>query len=325
MHLIVTLIFLYLLLIQTGSIHSILISKIINATYSGGSSFSKINLTTSDTCMCLCIDHPHCLSISIMKMPNNTFYCQLFATYPRNNSELSLSLASNVSIYTNRTLNSVYINNGTRLSNPTSLTLNSINPWIPVFKLYTGNNQSFLWLNSSNLTTLINIPSISINQALPHWFSILISQWNQLLYIPNQVAIAFIVNRTMILDFLIFNSSQSNITTWFSAVNLLSTQYWQILSNPTSLVSQTQIKSVYSDSDCIRSFNCNSKFSTSGCTHDFYGFFFVNGGYKDACIAATKNMSQIALPSIYYSPTTSYTNGDFSYFQVADSLMGFVR
>jgi len=260
-----------------------------------------------------------------MKISTNIYYCQLFATYPINSSQLTSSLTSNVTIYNDRTLNSVYINNGSRLSNPRNLFLNNSNPWIPAFKIFTGNNQSFLWLNSSNLTTLTTIPQISINQIGSHWFSILVSQWYENLYLPNQVAIAFIVNRTNIFDFLIFNASQSNITTWFSSSRLVSNQYWGISQYKGTTFAQTQMESVYTDNDCIRTFNCNFKFSTSGCTEDFYGFFFVYGGYKDLCIAAVRNISQLSIPSIYYSPTTAYTNGSFNYFYIADGIMGFVR
>ncbi|CAF2607993.1 unnamed protein product [Rotaria sp. Silwood2] len=307
------------------SIYSLPVANIVNAIYLTGSSFTKINLTTSNACMCSCILHPHCLSISVMKISNNTYYCQLFATYPIKSSQLSSSLTSNVTIYTDRTLKSVYIDNGTYLSNPTNLFFNTKNPWIPVFKLYTGNNQSFLWLNSSNLTTLTNIPNISINQTMFHWFNILISQWNQMLYIPDQIAIAFIVNHTIIFDFLIFNASQTTILNWFSTKSLLSNQYWNISQYRNIPISSIQVKSIYSDNDCIRSFNYNFKFSTSGCNQDFYGFFFVYGGYKDLCIAANQNMSQVSIPSIYFSPTINYTNGSLYNFKIADGLMGFVR
>ncbi|CAF0935246.1 unnamed protein product [Rotaria sordida] len=318
-------IFIYLLLIYIITINSLSVANIINATYSTGSSFLKINLTTSNPCICSCIYHPHCLSISIMKQSNNIYYCQLYATYPIKSSQLSTSLISNVTILTDRTLNSVYIDNGTYLSNPTNLFSNTIKPWIPIFKLYTGNNQSFLWLNSSNLTTLINIPKISINQITFHWFNILISQWNQMLYIPDQIALAFIVNRTIIFDFLIFNASQTNITNWFSIKSLISNQYWNIIQYRDMTIGTTQMTSIYTDNECIRSFNCNFKFSTNGCNQDFYGFFFVYGGYKDLCIAAKQNLSQISIPSIYFSPTINYTNGSFYSFKIADGLMGFVR
>jgi len=316
--------FIYLLLINIISIYSQSVAKIINATYSTGISFSKLNLTTSNACICSCFNHPHCLSISVMKISYNIYYCQLFATYPINRSQLSISSISNVTIYNDRILNSVYINNGTSLSNPTNLFLNNINPWIPVFKLFTGNNQSFLWLNSSNLTTLSIIPKFSINQTDSHWFNILISQWNENLYLPNQVAIAFIVNHTIIFDFLIFNALQSDITTWFSLSRLVSNQYWTISQFTNTTEGQTQMKAIYTDINCIRSFNCNFKLAT-GCTEDFYGFFFVHGGYNDTCIAAIRNTSMISIPSIYYCPTTAYSNGNLTYFNIADGIMGFVR
>jgi hypothetical protein len=313
--------FLFLYII---SVYSTPVANIINATYSTGVSFSKINLTTANACMCSCIRYPHCLSISVMKLSNNTYYCQLFATYPIKSSQLSSSVISNVTIYTDRTLSSVYINNGSLLTNPTSLFFNNTKPWIPIFKIFSGNNQSFLWLNSSNLTTLTDIPEIPVNGTTSHWFSILISQWNQGLYIPNQVALAFIVNRTIIFDFLIFNVSQPNITSWFSITGLASNQYWSISAYRNDQIGQTQMTSVYTDTSCIRSFNCNFK-ASAACSSDFYGLFFVYGGYQDACIAAVRNMSQVLLPSIYYSPTTAFTNGNLSYFNVADGLMGFVQ
>ncbi|CAF3397666.1 unnamed protein product [Rotaria socialis] len=232
---------------------------------------------------------------------------------------------SNVTIYTNRTLTSVYINNGTRLLNPQNLSFGTENPWIPVAKLYTNNSQPFLWLNSSNLTTLTNIPTISINQSTSHWFSILISQWNDMTYQANQVAVAFIVNRTIIFDFLIFNASQTNITTWFSLRTLLSNQYWNLTQYSSTVAGQTQMKSIYTDSDCIRSFNFNLKYSTSRCTQDFYGFFFVDGGYKDLCTASSAGTTSASVPTIYYSPTTYSTNGSLSDYHIADGLMVFVR
>jgi hypothetical protein len=299
-------------------------AKIVNATYSTGVSFLQTNVSTSTACLCSCTAYPHCLSINVMKLSNNIYSCQLFATYPINSSQLSSSSTSNVTIYTIRILDSVYIDNGSHLSNPTDLFSNNINPWIPIFKLFTGNNQSFLWFNSSNLTTLTPIPKISINQPESHWFNILLSQWYENLYIPNQVAIAFIVNRTTIFDFLIFNSSQSNIASWFSITRLISNQYWGISQYKTSAIGQAQMKAVYTDNYCTRSFNCNFK-SANGCTQDFTGFFFLYGGYADTCIAAVRNISQVAVPTIYYCPTTTYTNGNLSYFNIADGLMGFVR
>ncbi len=299
--------------------------KIINATYSTGSSFLTTNLPISNTCMCYCIDHPHCLSISIIKTSIGIYSCQLFATYPTNSFQLSSSLMSNVTVYTDRVLRSVYVNNGIHLSNPTNLFSNTINPWIPVFKLFTGNNQSFLGLNSSNLTTLTPIPTISINQITAHWFSILISQWNENMFVPNQIAIAFIVNRTIVFDFLIFNASQSNITSWFSISRLISNQYWAISQFQNSTEGQTQMKSIYTDSNSIRSFNCNFKLSTNGCSGDFYGFFFVYGGYRDLCIAAVRNISEVSIPSIFISPTTYFTNGNLGYYNISDGIMIFVR
>lgn len=315
----------YLLLINIISIYSVSIARILNARYSTGISFSQVNLTTSSACLCSCIDHPHCLSINVMKISDNIYYCELLATYPINSSQLKSSTTSNATIYTDRTLSSVYINNGTRLTNPKNLFLNNTNPWIPAFKLFTGNNQSFLWFNSCNLTTLTTIPKFPITQITSHWFSILISQWYQNLYIPNQVALAFIVSGTTVFDFVVFNSSQSDITTWFSISRLISTQQWAISQYKNTTPGQTYMKSVYTDSDCIRSFNCNFKYSTSGCTNDFYGFFFFYGGYRDLCISAVRNASQISLPSIYYTLTTAYANGNLNYFNVADGIMGFIR
>jgi hypothetical protein len=85
------------------------------------------------------------------------------------------------------------------------------------------------------------------------------------------------------------------------------------------------VTAIYTDSDCIRSFNCNYKPVPSGCTQDFYGFFFVHGGYHDACVADVRNVSQIPLPCIYYAPTAANTNGSLSYFNIADGIMVFVR
>ncbi|CAF3748339.1 unnamed protein product [Adineta steineri] len=275
--------------------------------------------------MCTCIAHPHCLSISLMIISTNLYYCQLYATYPVKSSQLSSSLTSNVTIYTNRTLTSVYVNNGTRLTNPKSLFSNTTSPWIPIFKIFTGNNQLFLGLNSSNLTTLSPIPQISITQTASHWFNILISQWNQNSYIPQQVGLAFIVNQTNIFEFLIFNSTQSTTTNWFSILRLISSQFWGIAQYQSTSIGQSQMIPLYTDSDCIRSFNCNFKYSTSGCTQDFYGFFFIYGGYRDLCIAAVRNISQVPVPSIFYCPTTAYTNGNLNYFNISNGVMGFIR
>jgi hypothetical protein len=172
-------------------IQSLSIATILNANYSTGMFFSSMNVSTYNECMCSCILHPHCLSISSIKTSSN-YICQLYATYPTKSSQLLSSSTSNVSIYADRVLNSVYINNGTQLFNPTSLFINNTDPWIPVFKLYTGNNESFLWFNSSNSTTLIDIPKIIVNQTASHWYSILISQWNNRLYTPNQVLIYYL-------------------------------------------------------------------------------------------------------------------------------------
>ena len=316
--------FLYFLLLDPISVNALNITKILNTTYSIGVPFSKINTTTSNACLCSCIAHPHCLSISTTTLSSSKYTCQLFATYPINSSQLLFSSNSNVTLYTDRIIRSVYIANGSQLTSPTSLFSNTINPWIPAFKLFTGNNQTFLWLNSSSLTTQTEIPQIPINQIESHWFSVLISQWNENVYIPNEVALAFIVNRTQIFDFLIFNSSQSNISTWFSILRLLSNQYWGISQYRNSSVGQTQMTSVYTDNYCTRSFNINFKLST-GCSQDFYGFVFVYGGYKDTCIAAVQNMSQVSIPTIFYSPTSTYTNGNLSDFKIADGIMGFLR
>ncbi|UJR26678.1 hypothetical protein I4U23_007995 [Adineta vaga] len=258
-------------------------------------------------------------------MSTSFYQCQLFATYPSKSSQLSSSLASYVTIFVNRTMSSIYMNNGTRLSNPTSLFSNTSRPWIPIFKLFTGNNQLFLGLNSSYLTTLTAIPTISIHQIAPHWYNVLLSQWNQNLYIPNQLAIAFIINRVTIIDFLVFNSTLSTTSTWFNILRLISNQYWSISQYSSTSIGQTQMTSIYQDNDCIRSLNCNFKYSNSGCTLDFYGYFFIYGGYKDLCIAAVRNISKVSVPSIFYSPTINYTNGKLDYFNISDGIMGFVR
>jgi hypothetical protein len=318
-------IFVYCFLIHIITINALPVANILQATYSTGVSFSKLNFTTSNACICTCINHPHCLSISVTKLSNQTFYCQLFATYPVQSSQLSPSLTSNVTIYTARALSSVYNDNGTSLTNPKNLLSDAANSWLPIFKVFTGNNQSFLWINSSNLTTLTAIPQIPINQVTSHWFNILISQWNQNSYTPNQVAIALIVNRTIVFDFLIFNGSQVDIASWFSITSLISTAYWPVLQYRTTQEGLLQMKAVYTDSDCTRLFNVNYKGSTSGCSPDFYGYLFVYGGYKDSCIAAVRNMSTVAVPTIFYSPSTTITNGNLSYFAIADGIMGFVR
>ncbi|CAF4281772.1 unnamed protein product, partial [Adineta steineri] len=158
-----------------------------------------------------------------------------------------------------------------------------------------------------------------------HWFNILISQWNQNSYIPQQVGLAFIVNQTNIFEFLIFNSTQSTTTNWFSILRLISSQFWGIAQYQSTSIGQSQMIPLYTDSDCIRSFNCNFKYSTSGCTQDFYGFFFIYGGYRDLCIAAVRNISQVPVPSIFYCPTTAYTNGNLNYFNISNGVMGFIR
>ena len=314
----------YLLLLNTMVLCSLRVSRIVNATYSTGVSFSKTNFSTPYACICACDSHPHCLSISITKLSTVTYYCQLYATYPFKSSQLTSSSVSNVTVMRDRTMNSVYINNGTTLSNPTNIFSNNINPWIPVFKLFTGNNQSFLWFNSSNSTTLTDIPKISINQTASHWYSILISQWNQNSYKPSQVAMAFIVNRSKIFDFLIYNASQSNITSWHVVSRIVSSEYWTISNYKNTNEGQEQLIYVFTDSYCIRSFNANFKFTT-GCDKDFYGFYFVRGGYKDTCLAAVRNISKLALPTIYYTATTDYTSGSLDYYSIADGIMIFVR
>ena len=308
-------------------IDSFSLAKIIDSQYAAGSSFLDSSVTSSSACMCSCILHPHCLSFSTASETTSRFSCQLFATYPTSSSQLSWSKTSSVSILTNRTLSSVYLNNGSGLSHPSNLFSNSTNPWIPAFLLRSGNNQSFLWLNSSNLTTLIEIPALVVNQSAPHWFSVLISQWNQNLFQPSEVALAFIVNQTTIIDFLVFNASKADIHSWFSILRLVSNQYWSIAMYRNTTVGQAQMKSIYTDADCTRSFNCNFKYSTNGCTYDFKGYFFLYDGYQDRCIAAVRNISQVPVPSIFYSPASNLTAGagSLDYFSVADGLMGFVH
>ena len=307
------------------TIDGLQIAKILHANYSGGVPFLTINQMSSNRCLCFCIVHPHCLSISVISSTISMSICQLFATYPMKSSQLSISSTSFVWIYVDRTINSTYVNNGNQLTNPISLFSNETNRWIPIFKLYTGNNQSFLWLNSSNLIQLTAIPTIAIDQFDSHWFNILLTQWTSNSYIPNQVALAFIVNRTNLFEFLIFNSSQTDLFNWFTISRLISRQYWNIYLSPSTMNSQLQMKATYTDDFSIRSFNANFK-STTGCAQDFYGFFFVYGGFRDVCLAAAvRNSSQLVIPTIFYSPTMTATNGNLSDYFIADGLMGFVR
>ncbi|CAF0883126.1 unnamed protein product [Adineta steineri] len=220
-----------------------------------------------------------------------------------NSEQSSLNINNNQLIHDGQI---EYRNNGRRF-------ILKNNKWLP------------LCLNSSNLTTLSPIPQISITQTASHWFNILISQWNQNSYIPQQVGLAFIVNQTNIFEFLIFNSTQSTTTNWFSILRLISSQFWGIAQYQSTSIGQSQMIPLYTDSDCIRSFNCNFKYSTSGCTQDFYGFFFIYGGYRDLCIAAVRNISQVPVPSIFYCPTTAYTNGNLNYFNISNGVMGFIR
>ncbi|CAF1936029.1 unnamed protein product, partial [Rotaria magnacalcarata] len=106
---------------------------------------------------------------------------------------------------------------------------------------------------------------------------------------------------------------------------VLSNQYWNLTQYESTVAGQTQMKSIYADSDCIRSFNFNLKYSTSGCTQDFYGFFFVDDGYKDLCITSPAITTSTSVPKIYYSPTKYSTNGSLSDYRIADGLMVFVR
>ncbi|CAF0731621.1 unnamed protein product [Adineta ricciae] len=317
--------FVFLLWMSMKSASALSVARIVNATYSAGIAFLNTNSTAPTSCMCSCIAHPHCLSISVTTKSVTLYQCQLFATYPMKSSQLSPSSTTYVMVYTNRTMKSVYLNNGTQLSNPARLFSNTVFPWIPIFKLFSGNNQSFLGLNSSNLTTLTAIPTIPFYQIMPHWFNILLAQWNQNLYVPSQLAIAFITNRTTIIDFLIFNTVQSNTTNWFSSSRFISNQYWSLPQYINTTIAQSQMIPVYMDSDCIRSLNCNFKYSSSGCTQDFYGYFFIHGGYKDSCIAAVRNVSQVPIPSIFYSITKDYTNGNINNYNISNGLIGFVH
>ena len=309
-----------------ASVHCLPVAKIINSQYLTGSPFLTRTVSVSSACMCSCILHPHCLSLSLIILTKSSFTCQLFATYPSSSYQLTYSGTSNVTVLTNRTISSVYVNNATTLHNPTSLfSDNTNNPWIPAFLIRTGNNQPFLWLNSSNLTTLTDIPTLLINRSAPHWFSILISQWNQGSFRPSQVALAFIVNRTTVFDFLVFNASEADIHSWFAISRLISNRYWSISLYRNTSQGQAQMKSIYNDVDCIRSFNANFKYSPNDCSIDFYGFFFLYGGFPDQCIAAVRNISAVPIPSIFYDPRSNLTLGNLNYYNIADGLMGFVR
>ena len=313
----------FLWTVLSVTVDGVPVTKLVNAVYSKGSPFSSSNMTTADFCFCSCSAHPHCLSSSVAQLSSSVYLCQLFATYPTNGAHLSASSTSNVTIYTDRTLNSVYVYNGSVLSNPQSLLTNSTDPWIPAFSIYAGNGQSFLWMNSSNLTTLTSIPRAQTNQSSRHWFSIMVSQWNQGLFVPNQVALALIVNRTTVFEFLTFNTSQSDIRSWFVISRFISAQSW-VLGNYRNRTEGQQMQAVYTDSTCTRSFNGNFKYPNT-CAGDFYGFFFVYGGYYDSCIAAVRNISQLPVPSIFYDPISAFTNGNLNYYNLADGLMGFFR
>jgi hypothetical protein len=300
-------------------------AKINSANFTAGIAFSTTVVTSPDACICSCIAHPHCLSVSSDTQPTS-FTCRLFATYPSMSSQLTWAIQSSTTVLTDRILASVYSSNFTRFVNPTELFSNTSPPWIPVFQLVTGNNQSFLWMNSSNSTTLTSIPSITINSSLiPHWYSILIAQWYQSLYVPRQVALVFIVNRSVIFNIFILNAWQSNINTWFSSANVASTGIWIGLQHQNTSYAVAQMKPVYVDNVCTRSFNANFKSTTDNCDGDFNGYFFVYGGYKDSCIAAARNLPTVYIPSVFYSPTANSTTGSLNSYMVADALMMFVQ
>lgn len=307
------------------TIDGLRIAKILHANFSTGIPFSTISQTNSNRCLCFCIAHPHCLSVNVISGFVSMSMCQLFATYPMKSSQLSSSSISSVWIYVDRTINSTYVNNGNQLTNPKMLFSNDTDRWIPIFKLFTGNNQSFLWLNSSIPTQSMAIPTIPIHQSDPHWFNILLTQWTNDSYVPSQIALAFIVNRDNIFEFLVFNSSQTNLFDWFTMPRLISRQYWNINLNPGSTSNQIPMKAIYTDDFSIRSFNANSK-STNGCAQDFSGFFFLHGGFRDVCLStAMGNSSQLVIPTIFYSRTSTVTNGSLNDYYIADGLMGFVR
>ena len=315
----------YFVSINSISILASRSARIVNATYSTGISFSQRNYTTSTACLCSCQAQPHCLSLSVTSYSSAIFYCQLFATYPYKSSQLTESSTSYVLVLSDRVSNSVYVNNGSRLSKLTNIFAENINPWIPIFKIFTGNNQTFLWLNSSDPTTQVDIPMITINRTRAHWFSVLISQWKTNAYRPNQIALGFIVNNTIIFDFVIFNGTQATIFDWHTSTHFASSQYWDLSSYMNASMDPEQMKAIYSDSTCTRSFNTNYK-SPNQCDVDFYGYYFMYGGeYTDSCIAAVRNITTVAKPTIFYSPLTTYTSGNLDYYRIADGIMGFVR
>jgi hypothetical protein len=321
-----TVLFVHLFLIFIIPSQSISLATINKAVFATGVPFSTTIVGTFNVCVCQCIFSPHCLTVGIAKTSTTNLTCLLFATYPSMSTQLSSSTQSNVTVLVDRVVSSVYTNNFTRFSNSSQIFSPSSFPWIPVLQLITGNNQSFLWFDSINSTTWTTIPSLTINSTnSQHWFSILISQWTQNLFTPRQVALVFIVNHSIIFDVLIFNVLQSNITTWFNSSLLVSTRYWSILQYQSTSTAQIQMKSVYIDSDCTRSFNANYKSASSHCAVDFYGYFFVNGGYSDVCLAAVTNAPTARVPSVFYSPATTYTPGNFSAYRIADGLMVFVQ
>lgn len=314
------------------SIDAFSFAKIINSNFSSGVPFAQINVMKPTVCTCSCFDHPHCLSIVVIRLNIDSFFCQLFATYPSQTNQISFSTDSNVSLFTERILRSTKLFLNNKLISPSGVfSTNSTNtPWIPLFVLRPGNNQSFLWVNSSVSTSVSSIPDLFVNKIETHWFNVLVSQWNQGTYRPEQVALAFFVNQTSMIDFLIFNASQSDIFSWFSISRLISTQFWSILSYRDTNIGQTQMKSIYQDSDSTRSFNCNFKTSSTStssnsCSMDFFGFFFVYGGFRDQCISAVRNISQLPIPTLFYSPTRNYTMGNLNQFSQAFGLFVFVR
>ena len=320
---------LLLLLLQTlSSSEALSFAKIVNSSYSSGVAFAQSNVLQPTVCYCSCINQPHCLSISLSRSvgASGSYFCQLFATYPNQPNQLSSSSNSNVSVFTDRTSRSAKILLDNKLISPPSLFPNDSNaPWIPLLLLRSGNNQSFLWFNSSSATSLSTVPDLFVNASAAHWFSILISQWNQGTYRPSQVALAFFLNQSSLIDFLVFNASQSDIFSWFSIARLVSNQFWSILQYQGTAVGDTYIKAIYQDANCTRSFNSNFKYSSTSCAMDFYGYFFVYGGFRDQCIGAVRTLSQVPIPSIFYSPTENYTSGSLNQFSQAFGLMVFVR
>jgi hypothetical protein len=218
--------------------------RIEHGNYSTGTAFFEKLLPRSGECICMCVDHPHCLSISVTSLSGGSWLCRLYATYPNRDAHVIYSTTSEIIIHINRTLQSAYIENGTQLVNPDELFSTSFDPWIPAFYIRAGNGQRFLWINSSNLTTLTPIRQPVVDSSQPHWFSVLIALWNEGSFIPRQVGLAFMLANHTFIDFTIFNTSQRTIHSWFSMSQFVSSHYWLLENYRNNSYAQTHIESV---------------------------------------------------------------------------------